>query len=219
MPAAEEAIRIDPELADAHVSLALVDYRSGRDWDGLDQRFERAVELNPNSANAWHHYSHYLTSTYQLDAALDAALRGREVDPLSRALRLHLAQTHLLAGRSDEAVETSLETLARYPDFTRIRAILGYGYLYKGEYDEAIRQFEAWSRCHGRQTISGIWRSPMPRPGTKPRPRYCSRSYSRWAARHSPWQESLRAWGTLMQRSTGSNEPWTPTRDHLPTCS
>ena len=140
--AAEEALRIDPTLADAHVSLALVDYRSSRDWDGLDRRFERAIELNPSSANAWHHYSHYLMSTLQVDAAVDAAVRGLEVDPLSRNNRLHVAVTYMHARRWDEVIETALETLERYPDYSRVRLPLGTGYNGRGEFDEAIRQAE-----------------------------------------------------------------------------
>ncbi len=81
---AEEAIRLDPALAEAHISVANLDYRGGRDWEGLEERYLNAIELNPSLADAWHHYSHLLMSTLRVDEALDAALRGIEVDPLAR---------------------------------------------------------------------------------------------------------------------------------------
>jgi TolB-like protein/tetratricopeptide (TPR) repeat protein len=140
---AEEALRLDATLAEAHISVANLDYRGGRDWDGLEARFLRAIELNPSLADAWHYYSHYLMSTLRVDEAIDAALRGVEVDPLARSMRLHLSVTYRNARRWDDVIPVALETLERFPDYSRISLVLGAAYLAKGQFEEALAEIEA----------------------------------------------------------------------------
>ena len=134
---AEEAIRLDPNLAEAQISLANLDYRGGRDWEGLEERYVRGIDLNPNSADAWHFYSHFLMSTLRVDEAVEAALRGVEVDPLTRVPRLHLVVTYSNARRYDEAIAVGLETLERFPDYSRIRLSTGIAHASAGNIAEA----------------------------------------------------------------------------------
>ena len=140
---AEEAIRLDPTLGEAYISVANLDYRGGRDWEGLEERYQRGIDLSPNSADAWHFYSHFLMSTLRVDEAVEAALRGVDVDPLTRVPRLHLALSYYHARRYDESISVGLETLERFPDYSRIRLSTGYAYLRKGQFDDALEQFTA----------------------------------------------------------------------------
>ena len=98
---AEEALRLDPTLAEAHIAIALFDYRGGRDWEGVEERFLRAIELNPSFGDAWHYYGHFLMSTLRVEEAVEAALRGVELDPLGRFIRLHLVVSYYNARRYD----------------------------------------------------------------------------------------------------------------------
>jgi TolB-like protein/DNA-binding winged helix-turn-helix (wHTH) protein len=56
--AAAKALELDNSLGEAHLSLALVRTYYDWDWSGADQEFKRAIELNPNYAEAHHFYSH-----------------------------------------------------------------------------------------------------------------------------------------------------------------
>ncbi len=140
---AEEAIRLDPTLAEAHLSVANLDYRGGRDWEGLEERYLRGIEMNPNSADAWHYYSHFLMSTLRVDEAVEAALRGVEVDPLTRVPRVHLGLSYYHARRYDESIAVGLQTLERFPDYTRMRLSTGNAYLRKGQFADALEHFAA----------------------------------------------------------------------------
>ena len=97
-------------------------YRGGRDWEGVEERFLRAIELNPSFGDAWHYYGHFLMSTLRVEEAVEAALRGVELDPLGRSIRLHLVVSYYNARRYDEAIAVSLETSTRFPDYSRARS-------------------------------------------------------------------------------------------------
>jgi tetratricopeptide (TPR) repeat protein len=125
------------------VALARLDYQASRDWTGIEEALLAVVRQNPNSVGGWHHYSHVLASKMKLDEAIQAALRGREVDPLSRTLRLHLVQLYRQGRRWEDAIAVADSTLERYPDYTRIRGSRASAYLGLGRVEEAVSEFEA----------------------------------------------------------------------------
>src|SRR5262249_45251763 len=82
--AAEKAIAIDPNLAEAHSALGLLLQTVDIDLKGAKREFERAIELNPNFAQA-----HYflgcvvLPALGQFDPAIAEMKRALELDPFS----------------------------------------------------------------------------------------------------------------------------------------
>ena len=82
-------------------------------------------------------------STLRVEEAVEAALRGVELDPLGRSIRLHLVVSYYNARRYDEAIAVSLETLTRFPDYSRARTTLGNAYMRKGQFAEALEQYTA----------------------------------------------------------------------------
>ncbi|PYS47238.1 MAG: hypothetical protein DMF68_16580 [Acidobacteria bacterium] len=64
------ALRIDDELAEAHASLAMIDELYDWNWEGAENEFRRAIDLNPNYATAHHWYAMYLSALGRRDEAL-----------------------------------------------------------------------------------------------------------------------------------------------------
>ena len=81
--AAERALEIDEELAEAHVSLGHV--KLFFDWDlkAAEGEFKRAIDLNPNYATAHQWYGDCLMLQNRRDEALAEKRRALELDPLS----------------------------------------------------------------------------------------------------------------------------------------
>jgi TolB-like protein len=140
---AERALEIDPTLAEARVALDRLDYQASRDWTGIEERLRAVVEEHPNSVGGWHQYSHVVASKMKLDEAIEAARRGREVDPLSRTLRLHLSQVYRQARRWEDAIAIADSTLERYPDYGRIRGGRAASYRQVGRIEDAIQEYRA----------------------------------------------------------------------------
>jgi TolB-like protein/Tfp pilus assembly protein PilF len=136
--AAQRALEIDSGLSEAHTSLAWVKYRFDWDWRGAEDGFRRALELNPNNAQARQWYSDYLLAMGRLDEALAEVKRARELDPLSLFINWNVGRTLYFERRYDEALAETLKTLEMNPNFSRTYVYLKEIYLLKGREDEAF---------------------------------------------------------------------------------
>src|SRR4029077_3988088 len=81
--AAERAIEIAPNLADAHASLAACSFYFDRDGLNAERHFRRAIELKPAYATARQWYANYLTARGRTDQALEQIRAAQRLDPLS----------------------------------------------------------------------------------------------------------------------------------------
>jgi serine/threonine-protein kinase len=81
--AAERAIALDDDSAEAHTSLAGLKIWYEYDWAGSETEFRRALALNPNYAFAHDQLGLTLAFQGRLDEAIAEGKRAAELDPLS----------------------------------------------------------------------------------------------------------------------------------------
>ena len=81
--AVRKALEIDPSLAEAHATLAVIRDVYDGDWAAAEREYKRAIELNPNYATSHDWYSFYLAEVGRNEEAIAEARRTQEVDPLS----------------------------------------------------------------------------------------------------------------------------------------
>lgn len=81
--AATRALEIDPNLAEAHTTLAYV--LAEYDWNfaEAEREYRRAIELSPNYPTARQWYSELLTAMRRFDEAERQIKKAQELDPLS----------------------------------------------------------------------------------------------------------------------------------------
>jgi tetratricopeptide (TPR) repeat protein len=134
--AAETAIALDPDMGDAHASLASL--YSDHDWqfDRAEAEFRRALKLDPNSVEAHTGYSYLLTIRRNFDEAIAHAKRAQELDPLSAVACVNGGLALEMAGRNEEAIRSLRETLRLYPDLTPAKLHLAETLAYSGHADE-----------------------------------------------------------------------------------
>jgi serine/threonine protein kinase/tetratricopeptide (TPR) repeat protein len=140
--AAMQALDIDSTLAEAHTSLGLVKEHFEWDWPGAEQEFRRAIQLNPNSANAHHWFGEYLTNMGQFEEGLRETRKAQEIDPLSRLINSTMGWQLYLAGQNDEAVDQLRKVLDIDPKFAPARRLLEGVYAETGKYKEAVAERE-----------------------------------------------------------------------------
>ena len=109
MPKAKEAalhaLAIDNALGEAHASLAWVTFFYDWDWPAAEREFKRAIELNPNNADAHHWYSHYLMGQGRIEESLTQSKRALELSPFDMLLNVHLGWHYLYARQYDQALD------------------------------------------------------------------------------------------------------------------
>jgi serine/threonine protein kinase/Tfp pilus assembly protein PilF len=134
--AVARALEIDSGLAEAHAVLGYLRYVCDYDWAGAEEEFKRAIELNPNSGDAYDFYGLMLSALERYDEAIEMQRRAHELDPLAH--RMDIATTFLRAGRYDEALHAVTRVLEVDPHFAMAHATLGWTYLLMGMPDQGI---------------------------------------------------------------------------------
>jgi len=98
-----QALALDETLAEAHAVNGYIRAYYEWDWRAAEQEFRRALELQPNYADAYFSYSRFLASRRRLDEAIAQLSRAVELDPLSVSLQANRALLDYFAGRYDDA--------------------------------------------------------------------------------------------------------------------
>ena len=144
--AALRALRLDPNLAEAHTALGKVLFFGDIDLAGAGREYKRAIELNPNDADAHHWYGNdALAAQGQFDEAVVEGRRSVELDPLSVVINADLGVTLYYAHRYDEAAKQLRKTLELDPTSFYTRYNLGILLQVTGDLPGAIAEYEkAW---------------------------------------------------------------------------
>ncbi len=136
--AAEQALKLNPEMAEAEGVLAEVALYYDWDWAKAEEFFERALKLNPSLAMTHYHYAWYLSLFDRLDEAIAEHKLARDFDPLRALGTGWLGDLYNYAGRYDEAIVEARKALELEPDFWPSYYILRRAYSEKGMHQEAI---------------------------------------------------------------------------------
>jgi len=140
--AALKALELDDTLAEAHASMGQIKSECELDWKGAEAEFKRAVELNPAYATAHHWYSLLLVQMCRFDEAVDEMERALELDPLSLVTGRNFGAVLCWAGEHDRAIEILHRTMEMDPSHIFSHLILGFVYVEKGMYREALWELE-----------------------------------------------------------------------------
>jgi eukaryotic-like serine/threonine-protein kinase len=136
------ALKYDDSLAEAHTSLASIKAVTDWDWQGAENEYRRAIELNPNYPTAHHWYAAQLLLQGRLDQALQEIKKAQQLDPLSLGINKDFAVILLYARDYDKALEQCQKTLEIEPDFGTMSTYIAQIYELKQKYPEATAELE-----------------------------------------------------------------------------
>ncbi|MCX6151977.1 MAG: tetratricopeptide repeat protein [Ignavibacteriales bacterium] len=136
--AALKAIALDENIAESHISLALVRMFNEWEWEGALSSFERAMEINFGSSVVHQAYSLYLMAKGDLEESIKEMELAYSLDPLSIILNNELGEVYLYAERHDDALKQFEKTLELDPNFWAARLNFAKVLLIKGETHKSI---------------------------------------------------------------------------------
>jgi TolB-like protein/DNA-binding winged helix-turn-helix (wHTH) protein len=137
--AASRALELDEDLAEAHAALGAEKADFEYDWQGAEREFKRAIELNPNYADAHYRYAWtYLTPLGRSEEAISEMKKALELDPFSRIYNTVFGLTYFYARKYDQAEEQFKKAIEINPDFFITYYHLAWLYSQTGQYQKAI---------------------------------------------------------------------------------
>jgi TolB-like protein len=112
-----QALRLDPESAEAHTSDSSIKFWFDWDYKGAELAARKAIRLNENYSLAHVYLAHVLSNTGRYDEAMAAIQQAMVLDPLSLFVGAMRGQFLYHAGRDAESVEQFKTTLGMEPRF------------------------------------------------------------------------------------------------------
>jgi serine/threonine-protein kinase len=102
--AAQQALELDRTLAEAYTSLAFVQMQADYSWSEADETFRRAIELDPNRADAREFHALELTAQGRFDEGLREIRLAQDLEPDSWAIKAAYATILYYGRRYDESL-------------------------------------------------------------------------------------------------------------------
>lgn len=141
--AADRALELDPQLAEAHTARAVIAWYTEWDLEKAQQHFERALQLRPGSAVAHRLYGQLLSEPLRYDdKARQHFDRARELDPLSPWNDIDVVGWWLYQGHPQKALEEAARARERNPTLYVIPWLMGAARLKLGQPTLAVADFE-----------------------------------------------------------------------------
>jgi len=136
------ALKYDDSLAEAHTSLASIIAVTDWNWQGAENEYRRAIELNPNYPTAHHWYGAQLILQGRMDQALQQLKMAQQLDPLSLGINKDLAVALIYARNYDEALQQCRKTFEIEPSFLVMSTYMAQIYQLQQKYAEATAELE-----------------------------------------------------------------------------
>lgn len=137
--AAQRALVLDSTIAEAHVSLGIINTFHTWDWAAAEQATSRAIALDSTSAVAWFFRSWHLIARGRADEALASLKQARDLDRFSLITNARIGTLFSYMARWLEAEDALRATLELDPQYPVARIQLAKILSLRGRHNEAVQ--------------------------------------------------------------------------------
>ena len=146
--AAQNALRLNPDLAEAHASLGLLEENEFH-WSPAERELKRALELNASYTSALLWYSLLQLARNRVDESIVLIRRAVQIDPLSAIMVTNLAMRLNVAGNYREGLANALKGIELDPGYNPAYTRVGEAYEALGEREKAAAAYQRGSMVPG----------------------------------------------------------------------
>ena len=140
--AAERALALDPNLAEAHAALGWIQTSYDWDWAGADASFKKALALEPTNPSVIWRAASLAAALGRFDEAVALDRRAVELDPLGVSAHVYLAEHAYWGGKLGEALAAANKVVELNPQRPVVHSLLGQIHLAQGQPEQALAEFE-----------------------------------------------------------------------------
>ncbi|MEK7757740.1 MAG: tetratricopeptide repeat protein, partial [Planctomycetota bacterium] len=138
--AANRALELDDTLGEAHSASAHTALWLEWDWPVAERAFLRAIELNPNYANAHHFYGHLLERIGRPENAVQEFERAVELSPSSVQDLVCYANHLIYVGRHNDADAALARAHEADPSYASTHLARGFLHERRGDLEAAFAE-------------------------------------------------------------------------------
>jgi Flp pilus assembly protein TadD len=154
--AAQKALEIDENNANAHNSLAFILYQYDWDWAGAETHFRLALALGSGLDQPHHGYALFLSARGRHPEATAEIRKAEDLEPLSLSVKTNAALLYLNGGEYERAELQLRHVLDLAPGRIIARNMLARVDMMLGRQERAISALEAL-RNDRRDEAAGAW--------------------------------------------------------------
>jgi TolB-like protein/Tfp pilus assembly protein PilF len=137
-----KAIELDDSRPEPHLELGVAAMNQNWDWGTQRKEFERALQLNPNAAVVHWAYANHLNRVGRVNEAISEAKLALQLDPVSSRSYMNTSFIYYFARQYDQAQVQIERAVAMHPDAAETPFPLGIILVEKGQFAQAIREFQ-----------------------------------------------------------------------------
>jgi tetratricopeptide (TPR) repeat protein len=128
------ALKLDPNLAEAHASLGVLLQYQNWNWREAEGEYLRAIRLNPSFSDAHMWYSSVLAVNGRVDQAVSEARRAQQLNPYSDQTNEFVVRSLFFARQNDEVIVQAQKMI----NVNATHYWMGLAYEQKGNFERAI---------------------------------------------------------------------------------
>lgn len=155
--AADAALALNPELAEAHTTLGYIAHHYNRDLPAADAEFTEAKKLRPSYGPAHHWHAHALVSAGRFDEAYAASQVALAVDPLDVLMNAHMIWHHFMAREPELAIEHAKRTIHMEPALHWGHCFRAFAEEQIGAVDQAVASYREAVRVSDDHPLMRVW--------------------------------------------------------------
>jgi serine/threonine protein kinase/tetratricopeptide (TPR) repeat protein len=151
--AAVKALELDSMLPEAHEALAGALTWYEWDWGSGEKEYRRAIELNPNYAQARCFYSFFLHAMRRSQEARAQIEQALELDPYNSVFHMALGMQFIDEHQPDDGLVSLQRAAALQPDSLFVHGDLWFAFAQRNEYEKAQAEAKQYFTLLGAQDV------------------------------------------------------------------
>ena len=158
------ALELEPGLAEAHATLALITQNLDWNWKEVERQYREAIRLAPNYSTAHHWYAEFLSIQGRFEESRGEFARARQIDPISSVISLDEAHLYFYQQKYDMNLRLLEEVARSNPASAVPRERVAFTYLIQGREEDAWREAMKLPDCASESSdCRRVWTAWLPR--------------------------------------------------------